>query len=53
MSRLTKHEIEYLIKHCRREQGISRHDIVLGSPKLSKVDIYNLENKLTELLIKK
>lgn len=51
MDNLTKHEIQYLIKNCRREQGYHRHDIVDGF-NLSKVDIYNLENKLTEMLIK-
>lgn len=50
MSKLTKHEIQYLIKECRRNQGISRHDIV-GVFKLDKVDVYNLENKLTGMLI--
>lgn len=50
MNKLTKHEIQYLIKECRKEQGINRHDIVEGF-KLHKVDVYNLENKLTNMLI--
>jgi len=50
MSKLTKHEIQYLIKECRKEQGINRHDVVDGF-NLHKVDIYNLETKLTDMLI--
>lgn len=50
MSKLTKHEIQYLIKECRKQQGINRHDVVEGF-KLDKVDIYNLETKLTGMLI--
>ncbi len=50
MGRLTKHEIQYLIRECRKEQGVFRHDIVEGF-KLDKVDIYNLETKLTNMLI--
>ena len=49
MNKLTKHELQYLIKECRIKQGVSRHDVVDGF-KLGKVDIYNLENKLTDLL---
>jgi hypothetical protein len=50
MSKLTKHEIQHLIKECRKKQGYYRQDIVEGSH-LSNVDIYNLEVKLTDMLI--
>lgn len=50
MNTLTKHEIQHLIKSCRKQQGYHRHDIVEGT-RLSNVDIYNLENKLTDMLV--
>lgn len=50
MSKLTVHEIQHLIKSCRKQQGYHRYDIVEGT-KLSNVDIYNLEKKLTDMLV--
>lgn len=52
MSKLTVHEIQYLIKECRKKQSVNRHDIVEGFS-LSKIDIYNLETKLTNILIER
>lgn len=49
-NKLTVHEIQHLIKSCRKQQGYQRHDVVEGT-KLSTVDIYNLEVKLTNMLI--
>lgn len=50
MNNLTKHDLQYLIKMCRKKQGVGRHDIVSGNV-FSKQDVYHLENKLTSILI--